>query len=566
MPESSVLPRQRAPRLGKDSRALVVDGHATSRNILAAQLRSVGVGHVSQCARAGEARRQMASRAFDIVVLELRLGDGTAAQDLIDELRRRGMLPLSTVVMVVSSQSSYDVVAGVAESAIDGFLIKPYSEADLEERLMRALARKDAMKAAHQAVEDGRWEDGLRECEERFLARGAHWSHAARLGAELAIRLGRLPLASAMFEAVLADRAVPWAKLGIARVLDATDHKREAASTIRDLLDAEPTYSDAYDVLAKIHAEQGDYDAAIRAYRQAAQIMPGSVVRQQRYGMLCWYAGEQHTGARALQRALEIGGESPLFDPQTLLLLAIDHCRRHDDQGLADVAARLAQAIERPGRVGDGADRLVRLRRLMRMVRALQALRRGDRDLAEAELAQASAELGQADFDVEAAINLLTVLAIVHADGSGSGAAAAWVRTLGLRFCVSRQVTEVLARATEGHPSFPDALRAAYAEIGETTRLALSDTLIGQHQRAVEKLLDAASATRNARLLEVATATLGRHRERIAGHAALAARCEALRRSCGAPARALLGGDEIDPTIASIVSGASRPAAGGDLR
>lgn len=556
--------RHHPPRIAKGSCALVVDGHKTTRSILTGQLRSLGMSHVIQCAKAAEARRQLAQRTFHYVMLEATLGDGTPAQDLIDEVRRRGLLPLSTVVMVISSQATYETVAGIAESAIDEFLIKPYSGAELEERLMRALMRKEALKDVHAAVEQERWEDGLKECEQRFAARAPHWTHAARLGAELAIRLGRLPMASTMFEAVLADKAVPWAKLGIARVLDEGNHKREAASTIRDLLEAEPTFADAYDVLAKIHAEQGDYQAAIQAYRQAAQVMPGSVVRQQRYGMLCWYVGEQHVAARALQRALEIGGESTLFDPQTLLLLAIDSFRTLDDFGLAEVADRLERMTERPSPGKGGVERQLRLQRLMRMVRILRALRRGDRDLAERELAQASAEMTMPDFDVEAAINLLTVLALVHAEGSDASPATGWVKAIGLRFSVSRAVAEVLARACDRHPSFPGTVREAYAEITEATREALSETLVGQPQRAVEKLLDAAASTLNAKLVDLAAATLGRHRHRIADHEPLSARCEDIRRACGAPKRPLAVGGEGDPTIANIVCGVARQAARSD--
>ena len=85
---------------------------------------------------------------------------------------------------------------------------------------------------------------------------------------------------------------------------------------VQNLLAEEPKYADAYDVLGRIHAEQGDLAGAIAAYRQAVEITPFSVARTQKYGILAWYAAEPDEACAALEHAARIGGESPLFDHQ----------------------------------------------------------------------------------------------------------------------------------------------------------------------------------------------------------------------------------------------------------
>ena len=52
------------------SKALIIDGHRTSRSILAAQLRDLGVGTVIQCSRIADARKQLEAREFDLVLCE----------------------------------------------------------------------------------------------------------------------------------------------------------------------------------------------------------------------------------------------------------------------------------------------------------------------------------------------------------------------------------------------------------------------------------------------------------------------------------------------------------------
>lgn len=535
------------PRFGSSARALVVDGHATARSILASQLRGLGVGHVVHCGNAHEARKQMATLGFDVLLCEHRLECGTLGQTLIDDLRRARQLPLSTVVIMLSTEASYRVVTEVAESALDGFIIKPFTAYKLEDRLIAAFRRKSALRAIFEAIESERHADALALCETRFKARGPYWVDAARIGAELALLLDRVPLASAMYAAVLADKAVPWAKLGLARSLDASGRGSEAMSTIQNLLSDEPTYADAYDVMGKIFADQGDFAGAVNAFRQAAEITPFSVARAQKYGILAYHAGDPAHAVPALERAVRLGAESPAFDHQTLLLLAMAHYRSGDAAGLRDCRSRLDSAIDKLGKGAPADARIERLQRLGQMARTLNALHDSDRFALHAGLSQVAGGLRSPGFDIEAATNLLSLIATSSAAGLTIDQAVHWVRDAGLRFCVSKQVTEMLVKACEPAPAHGELVRAAHAEIGEISRTALSEGLAGDHRRAVEQLLIAVERTRNAKLLDMTDATLERYRERIDHAEALAQRCQELRELCGLNQRSPLAVDADRP-------------------
>ncbi len=529
------------PRFGPKSRALVVDGHATARSMLASQLRGLGVGQVLHCATAHDARQHLQNLGVDVLLVEYQLDADTLGQALIDEWRRDGLLSLRTVVVMLSSQASYQVVAQVAESALDGFVIKPYTAGKLEDRLISAFQRKDALREVFDAIEADQHAQALLLCEKRYQLRGPYWTHAARIGAELAIRLEQLPLANAMYAAVLADKAVPWAKLGLARVLQAGGDSPQAVSTLQNLLAEEPQYADAYDVMGRIHVEQGNLAGAIDAYRQAAQITPFSVARAQKYGILAWYAAEPDVALAALEHAARIGGDSPQFDHQTLLLLAMARFQNGDAAGLQQCQGQLAGALGRETRGNQVPDeRLGRLRRLGQMAQALVAVQAQDRPGLQACLMPVAEDLLAPGFDVEAATNLLSLIATSDAAGLTPQQADQWVRCAGLRFCVSKQVTEMLAKACDASPMLPQLVRAAHAEINEISRTALSEGLAGRHQRAVEALLQAVERTRNAKLLELAQAALERHRSNIPAAEALAERCGQLQALCSTAGRSHL--------------------------
>ena len=140
MPQSGTQQHrlQLAPRLGPRTRALIVDSQVTTRSILVSHLRTLGVEQVVLCMRAQEALRKIQDGDFDLLLCEHQLADGTLGKDLIEELRRTRLLSLRTVVILISADAGYDTVAEAAESAVDGFLIRPYTPGSLEDRLTTA--------------------------------------------------------------------------------------------------------------------------------------------------------------------------------------------------------------------------------------------------------------------------------------------------------------------------------------------------------------------------------------------------------------------------------------------
>jgi Flp pilus assembly protein TadD len=534
------------PRFGPRSRALVIDGHVTARSILVSHLRSLGIQQVQQCGRAHAARQRMEARGFDVVLCEQQLEGGSQGSELIDDLRRLKLLSLGTVVIMLSSVSSREVVSHVAESALDGFLIKPYSTRALEERLMKAFVRKESLREILDAVEAERYVDGLAMCEARFDARGPYWTHAARIGAELALRLDNLPLASVMYDAVWADKAVPWAKLGLARVLEASGQAGAAVSTIENLLAAEPAYADAYDVMGKIHVAEGDFEKAMNAYRRAVEITPTSVLRLQKFGMLAYYAGDQDTALEALQQAAVLGAGSPKFDQQSLLLLAFAKQRQGTPEALSSCRAMLDAVVvqtaekSRPNPAGAatsaspsaagaaGTAQSPRMQRLADAARAFLAILDNDMATARAMLDSLAAARQSPAFDAEAATNLLSLLAVMNRAELTIAAAPGWVRDAALRFCTSKQAIAMLVQACGAVDEHEAEVRKAAAELSEETREALSHSLAGEPRRAVEQLLDWGERTRNAKLLRDAAAIMARYRDRIDGVEALLERCKAL--------------------------------------
>jgi CheY-like chemotaxis protein len=117
-------------------------------------LRDCGVGNVMQVSRAQEGRRQIEQLRFDIVLCDYAFdGESMNGQDLMDDLRLAHLLPLSTVVIMISAEAGHSRVAEAAETALDAYLLKPHTAAALRGRLLQARQRKAALREIFALVE-----------------------------------------------------------------------------------------------------------------------------------------------------------------------------------------------------------------------------------------------------------------------------------------------------------------------------------------------------------------------------------------------------------------------------
>ena len=518
--------------------ALIVDSNATSRSILAAQLREYGVARIVQCARIQDARNRLEHTVFDYVLCEQFFGEGGySGQTLLDDLRRAQLLPFSTVFFMVTAEASYAAVAEAAESALDGYLLKPFTPSALFERLSLARLRKVHLKPIFDAIEAEDFEKAARLCVERFEARKPYWLYAARIGSELLLRLGRHDEARTLFEAVIAARALPWAKLGVARAQIESGQAARAITTLQELIGEDASFADAYDVLGRAQVELGNFEQAIETYRTASGLTPDSVVRLQKLGMMSYYMGDRETASKVLARAAILGIDSKLFDFQSLVLLAFSYFADNDRKGIERCIADFGRILERH----EGS---LRVQRFAQVARTLQLIQQRQFSQAVESVRSMAREITSSSFDFEAACNLGSLLAVLAVTSIDLPESEAWVRALGMRYANTRGLTELLANACSLHAPYGQLVRDCLQHINKTAELAMAQSLAGNPAGAVHNLLQEAERTLNSKLVDMAQQVLLRHSARMASPEASQSAIDTLRTRVGsAPARAILGQD-----------------------
>ncbi len=518
------------------SSAMVVDGNPTSRSILVSQLREFGMGSVVQCARLADARRQLEYRKFDVVLCEHHFaGESSSGQDLLDDLRRNQLLPFSTVFIMVTGEATYTKVAEAAESALDGYLLKPHKATHLGERLRQARIRKVSLQEIFAAIETQDFDTAAALCLQRFQTRGKFWLYAARVGAELFLRVGKYDQAQKLYQAVVDAKTLPWAKLGVARALLDEGQSAKAVSTLENLISEAPDYTDAYDVMGRAQFEQGKFEAALTTYKMASALTPSSITRLQNLGMMCYYSGDRKGAEQSLDRTTRLGLDSKMFDCQTLVLLAFIRLESGDHKGLQRCRDDFARLLER------NPDSL-RHQRLANMVDALQLIEQRQLAQVVAVVRALCNQVKEPEFDFESASNLVSLLAQLARKAIQLDEVDAVIDTLGLRFAGTRALSELLAGASSVHPPYAERIRAAHAQVLKLAENAISLSMKGDPRAAVRDLIKHGNNTLSGKLIETAYLVLHRYAEKMTDAHDLAEQVHKLRSRYGTQiTRASLG-------------------------
>lgn len=506
----------------QDASALIIDSNANSRSLMSAQLRDLGVGTVRQTPRVKDARVMLEHQTYDIVLCDYHFdASDTSGQDLLDELRREGLLPYSTVFVMVTSEATYAKVAEAAEAALDAYLIKPYTSANLAERLASARLRKRILKDIFEAIENQDFETAANLCMARFEAKGKYWLYAARIGAELLLRLKRFDDAKKLYEAIIAAKTVPWARLGVARTEVASGNLQAARRTLENLIGELPDYADSHDLMGHVQMEQGDLKEALKTYQTAATLTPGCLLRLQRCGSLGFYAGERTEALRMLERAMSQGLRSKLFDMLSLVLIGLMRFDSKDFKGFKYAHDALSAALERAA----GSIRLQRFELVFRGLACLLERRVGQAMVIAREFTE-HADAG--NFDLEAA-SLLTALWIrLSSQEVELEEMMPILRGLGMRHCATKASTEILVAMAETHQGAAEQFRECHQQIFNVAETAMRHSLRGSAKIAVELLIQQGERTRNAKLIDMAGLVLKRHADKIETAAQLSEQIEDL--------------------------------------
>ena len=327
-------------------RVLVVDDNTGMRNSLRLTLSNFGITKVQLAANAAEAIYQVKNKPYDFILCDFNLGDGRDGQQLLEELRHSNLISVETVFMMVTAESYYEKVVATAELAPDDYMIKPFSAEVLCNRLKSILLRKRAFREVYRHFLAQDLDAAIVACDELVRNKPKYVVDALRFKGELLVTLGRFEEAEALYQQVIQMRAIPWARLGLARSLHLQKRDDEAEEELRDVLERAPEMVAAYDLLSDVCLSKKDVPAAQAALEMGVSVSAKTVRRQQKLGEIAHANGDLDTARAAFATALEKGRHSIFITPSDYGNLCRVQLEQGDLKGAAETLRRNKSTLQ----------------------------------------------------------------------------------------------------------------------------------------------------------------------------------------------------------------------------
>ncbi|GAB1256135.1 hypothetical protein NBRC116494_06370 [Aurantivibrio plasticivorans] len=301
---------------------MVVDDLSEIRGSIKRMLKVFGVEDVDTAANGEEAVELCTSKSYDIVLCDYNLGKGKDGQQILEELRFRKLLKNTSLYIMITAESSRDMVLGALEYQPDDYVTKPITQSSLRTRLDKALIRHEALYGIKQAIDKKNYKKAaeLSEAVEKTEPRYEMMCKSMR--GELYQLLEEYDKARSLYDSVLDDSDAVWAKLGLGKTLIALREFGDAEEVLKEVLEVDNRYVEAHDLLAVCYNEQADGIRAQAEMKKAVEVSPKSVLRQRRLAALALKNQDIPTSLKASRSTVKLGQNSCYESPTDYFNLA----------------------------------------------------------------------------------------------------------------------------------------------------------------------------------------------------------------------------------------------------
>jgi len=332
---------------------LVVDDFENFRISMLHMLRSCGADNIELVAHAKPAIDYCTYNHVDVVLCDYNLGKGKNGQHILEELRYKKLLKRSSLFLMVTSESSREMVMGAREYQPDAYLTKPINHAMLEKRLSSLISQRNALLPINREIDRENYPKAISLCNAALSRLPRYKTWLMKTLGELYFLLGDLSYAIKVYDEVLSQRELSWARVGRNKVLLANHRYDEAVESLRKLIKSHPDYMEAYDLLAEGLERQNRSGQAQNVLELATTRSPNALLRQKHLAELAEANQDMETATEAWRQTVRLGAHSIHHSPNHHIALAHALCDLGDgdtdegSQALAHEAISVLASMER---------------------------------------------------------------------------------------------------------------------------------------------------------------------------------------------------------------------------
>jgi len=302
---------------------LIIEDYPVMRKAMKGILHSLGAHAIVEAEDGITAINAMKQQNFDIVLCDYNLGEGKNGQQILEEARYKKLILFNSLFIIVSAHQNARFVLNTLENKPDEYLAKPFNAQQLLMRLEKCYARKQNLYAVEREIDKENLARAIYFCDQLIDQNNkAFRSQLLKLRADLAIKTGDFDKANNIYQEVLAQRELSWARLGTGIVAFFRSEHEQAITIFKELITQNPMLMECYDWLADSYQAIGHNSDAEETLNQANEISPHSFFRQKKLAILAGSLEHLDIAEKAYKAVSNLGKYSTHQSPSDFSGLA----------------------------------------------------------------------------------------------------------------------------------------------------------------------------------------------------------------------------------------------------
>ncbi len=299
-----------SPTLYEKLHVLIIDDFNSFRMTLNKIMHELGFSLVDSVGSGEEALNRCQKNHYDIILCDYNLGRGKNGQQVLEELRTNKLLQPQDIFILLSAETSRNVVMSAYDCEPDAYLTKPITTKVIEQRLKRLLNKRKEMLDVYSSLIKNEKSTAIELLEKKLTENSRYNMECQKLLAELYLETNDLDAAEAICRSVLEVRALDWAQVGLAKVKIAKGEYKTAVDWLNDIITANPSCMKAYDVLSIALKALDENDELQKNLQKAVEISPMSLGRQLSLAHQAMENGDAEVASQAYRKTIKYGVNS----------------------------------------------------------------------------------------------------------------------------------------------------------------------------------------------------------------------------------------------------------------
>lgn len=337
-------------KIYEKKRCLIVDDLTEVRAAYKRMLRSFGSVEIDTAATGDQAMQMCESRQYGMIICDYNLDESKDGQQVLEELRHMQLLKYTTLFVIITAETSREMVLGAIENQPDDYITKPISQKMMRMRLDRALLKHEELYQIKSAMDSKSYGRAIRLCDEKISAGGRYKWDCVRYKAQIYWMMGDVDAARNIYEETLSEKEFIWAKIGLAKTLLQSDQYDNIEPILKGILRDDHRYIEAHDILADFYEKTRQFNKAQESTQTATQLSPKSILRHRRLAELAEENQDDETCLKAYEEAIRWNYNSCHASPEDYLSLArktVSVTKGRKDREAVDKTKRALSLLER---------------------------------------------------------------------------------------------------------------------------------------------------------------------------------------------------------------------------